>query len=83
MRNKLEVGDVLYKSTKHLHYEYGELGHELVPLIRTHGDIMGLVATLDQQGTGAEYDPNNELTNDLLLLRDEIIEDIQDKIDDH
>ena len=78
---KPTVDDLLLRPNDYLleHYEFGA---EIIPQVRTHDQIVALLATMDQQGTDETYDPDAMLWENLHIVKDRIEDDLQGKIED-
>ena len=79
---KPDLENLLGRTNESLREEYGEFGVNIVPQIRTHDAILGLRATLDQQGTANTYDPYDKLQTQLEIAQDRIEDDLQGAIED-
>ena len=82
MTEKPEVDDLLFRPNEYLISEYGAFGGEVIPQVRTHDSVVGLLAVLDQQGTGEIYDLEDKLRRELGLVRTRIEDDLQGAIED-
>jgi len=79
----IEVDELVYRPNDYLQYKHGELGVKAIPAVRTHDQVMALVATMDQYETEDEYDQEGELFRRLIRTRDIIENDLEAMIEEH
>jgi len=77
-----DLDDVLIHSNEYLIEEYGESAEKLIPAVRTHDQVVALLATMDQQGTKDVYGDDGQLWRRLIRTRDIIEGDIESIIED-
>lgn len=80
--DKPDVDDLLFRTRRYLREEYGQFGEDIAPAVITHDRIVTALATLDQQGTGEIYDLENELWEELQVVKGRIKDDLQGAIED-
>lgn len=81
-KKNVEVEDIILRPNEYLIEEYGESAEKLIPAVRTHDQVVALLATMDQQGTKDVYGDDGQLWRRLIRTRDIIEEDIESIIED-